>query len=85
MAIPLRLYTRTMPYTLARFGLALSLSLCSGILLVICLKQTDGLGVSLASLIESLTQEALGEDGPLMAMLCPWLAGTIALRFAFMH
>jgi hypothetical protein len=74
-----------MPYTLARFGLALLLTLCSGILLLICLKQTDGLGVSLARLIESLIQEDLGEDGPLMAVLCPWLVGTIVLRFVFMH
>jgi len=85
MLSPSSLYKQTMPYTLARFGLALLFAFLSGVLLIICLKQEEGLGLTLAQFIETLTQEDLGDDGPLMAVLCPWLIGTIVLRFVIMH
>ncbi|MDR2488174.1 MAG: hypothetical protein LBD42_01530 [Desulfovibrio sp.] len=70
-----------MPYIFARLGLALLFTFFSGVLLLICLRLQDGLGLTLAQLIEALLHEDLGEDGPLVAVLCPWLVGTIVLRF----
>lgn len=79
------LYMRTMPYTLARFGLALLFAALSGILMIMCLRMQDSLGVTLAQLLSELLQEDLGEDGPLATVFLIWLSGTIGLRFIFMH
>jgi len=80
-----KLYRRTMPYTLARFGLALLLALLSGILLALCLSLESSLGESLAQFIGGLIEEDLGEDGPAIAMFCLWLCGTIGLHFLLMN
>lgn len=78
---PLKLCTQTMPYILARFALALVFTFFSGILLIICLKQESGLGVTLAQYVESMINEDLGEDGPLVTVLSFWLTGTIILHY----
>jgi hypothetical protein len=74
-----------MPYTLARLGLALLLALLSGILLFVCLRLEDSAGASLAQYLGTLIGEDLGEEGPVTAMLCAWLCGTIGLHFIIMH
>ncbi len=74
-----------MPFTLARFGLALLLAVASGVLMLVCLHLEDSLGMSLADSFSELSGEDLGEDGPLAAMFCIWLCGTLGLRFVIMH
>jgi hypothetical protein len=39
------------------------------------------MGPSLAQYLENLIGEDLGEDGPAVAMLSIWLAGTVGLHF----
>ena len=85
MTTPLKLYMQTMPYILARFGLALLLAFFSGIFLLICLGLESSLGVTLAQSLGALIQEDLGDDGPRIAMLCIWLAGTLGMHFIIMH
>jgi hypothetical protein len=80
-----KLYRQTMPYTLARFGLALLLALLSGILMFVCLRLEGSVGASLAHVLGGLIGEDLGEDGPAAAVFCIWLCGTIGLHFIIMR
>jgi hypothetical protein len=85
MTTPLNLYRRTMPFTLARFGLSLLLAFLSGLLLIVCLSLEDSLGASLAQFIGDLIEEDMGENGAAVAMLSIWLSGTIGLNFVIKH